>query len=115
MRRTGLTGVFLLGWMVLLAPAWAHEGHGDGMGLDEVIEVGKLEINRLVDDKLLPASWKESAEFDYDKTDGLVQIKGKKRWVVAYANSAEPDPMKRAIRIVFTPMGKFVSYEFVNP
>jgi hypothetical protein len=92
----------------------AHEGHWDGMGLDEVIAEGKLEIKRLVDDKLLADSWQQSAKFNYDLTDGLVNIQSKRRWVLAYTNLSEKNSAKKTIRIVFTPMGKFIGFEFIE-
>ena len=113
MKRLTLV-ISLLIFCIFSGSSQAHEGHWDGMGLDEVIGEGKLEIKRLVDEKLLADSWAQSAQFNYDLTDGLVEIQGKKRWVLAYTNSSETDKAKKTLRIVFTPMGKFIAFEFIE-
>lgn len=108
-----LIALLLITGTIILQPVLAHEGHWDGMGLDEVIEEANLEINRLVEDKLLSDSWSQSSEFNYDLTDGLVEINGKKRWILAFTNPTEKDSAKQTIKIIFTPMGKFVAFEFI--
>lgn len=92
----------------------AHEGHWDGMGLDEVIAEGVLELKQLVDQKELPELWRPPVQFNYDQTDGLIKINGKERWVLAYTNPREKDITKQTIRMVFTPKGKFIGYEFIE-
>ena len=108
MRRLILI-IPLLIFCILSGSGQAHEGHWDGMGLDEVIDEAKLQINKMVDEKLLSESWKQS-KFNYDQTEGLVEIQGKRRWVLAYTNSLE----KQTISITFTPMGKFIGFEFIE-
>ena len=92
----------------------AHPGHWDKLGLDEVIDVGNIMITRLANGKEIAETWKKSAEFNYDLSDGFIKIKGKNRWVVVYENSLENDPSKSMIRIIMTPKGKFVGYEYIE-
>lgn len=111
--RKYLIALCLITGLITSQSVLAHEGHWDGLGLDEVIEEANLEIHRLVEDKLLSDSWTQSSEFNYDLTDGLVEINGKKRWVLAFTNPTEKDAAKQTIKIIFTPMGKLVAFEFI--
>jgi hypothetical protein len=105
--------MFLLIFCITPQFVYAHEGHWDQLGLDEVIDEAKLEIKQLVTNKQLSESWTQ-AKFNYDLTDGLIEIEGKRRWVLAYDNPLEKDPSKQTIKIVFTPLGKFIGFEFMK-
>ena len=78
-----------------------------GFGIVNAEDQGKLEIDRLVDKKILSQDW-NTAFSDLDQS-GQQVIKGKKRWVMVYENSKG-----EAVKIIMTPLGKFIAYELIN-
>lgn len=83
-----------------------------GFGFVNAEDQGKLEINRLVEEKVLPQTWNSAySELDLSGTE---VIKGKKRWAMVYRNADEVDQSKALIKIIMTPLGKFVTYEFIK-
>lgn len=98
--------------MLVLIPNVALAHPEPGFNFPEAEDQGKREIERLVIEKELPETW-NNAFSDLDKS-GMKISYGKKRWVMVYENPEEKKPAQAFIKIVLTPMGKFVGYEFIS-
>ena len=91
--------------MLIPATLWAHPE--PGFGIVEAEDQGKAYIDELVQENELSQDW-ASALSDLDPS-GLRFINGKNRWVMFYENEAG-----ETIKIVMTPLGKFVRYELIK-
>jgi hypothetical protein len=97
--------------MLLLIPTsvLGHPEHG--FNRPDAEDQSKREIERLVVEHKLPEFW-NNAFLDMDKS-GMQSINGKKRWIMVYEMPEEKAGQQKYIKIIMTPMGKFVGYEFI--
>jgi hypothetical protein len=89
----------------LAAPALAHpEDEGSSVRRPSTGELAQEEINRLVAQKKLPASWAKAkmTKFDYREKNGG-------QYVLTYENAAIKQVAKRKLFVVMTTGGQFVS------
>jgi hypothetical protein len=86
---------------------FAHGDHHE-MQKDEANQKAKAQVEQLVTEAKLPATWK-SATIVSSETKS---IGGKKRWVIALDNPQELDISKKKLEVVFKPSGKFVIHQF---
>ncbi len=99
--------------MLLLIPTLALGHPEHGFKRRDAEDQGKVEINRLVNEKILVPSWE--AAYSELNLSGLKVINGKKRWVMVYRNVDENKESKALIKIITTPLGKYLSYGFIRP
>ena len=90
----------------LAAPALAHP-EDEGMSVPRGPSTGELaqeEINKLVTQRKLPASWTNAkmVKFDYREKNGG-------QYVLMYENASVKQAAKRKLYVVMTINGKFVS------
>ena len=66
---------------------WAHPE--PGFTIVNAEDESKVQIERLVDEEVLPETWR-TAYSDLDRS-GMVLMKGKHRWVMVYVNAEAED------------------------
>ena len=98
--------IFLFGALLSLN-CFAHGDHRE-LTKDDAIMAGKMQIQNLVVEKKIPATW-SSAEVN-SASATVTTIAGKQRWVVTYQ---EPNAKGNAktLDVILTPAGQFVDYK----
>ncbi len=91
--------------------AFAHLDHTI-LELDDAVSEARFNMTRLIENKSLPETWQD-VEPDMQRS-GVQHIHGKRRWVFIYENANEKDSTKRTIKIFMTPLGNFISFEYVQ-
>jgi hypothetical protein len=86
--------------------AFGHPDHTI-LELDDAVSEAKFHIIQLIEKKSLPETWQD-VKPDIQRS-GVQQIRGKRRWVFIY----EKDLAKKTIKIFMTPLGQFISFEYV--
>ena len=109
MKSIGLAIVLSMGLCV--PGAFAHPDHTI-LELDDAVSEAKFYFIGLVENKTLSETWQNISP-DMQRSE-VQNIHGKRRWVFIYENPGESDPAKRTIKILMTPLGKFISFEYVS-
>lgn len=108
MKTLLLVAAFIFSTTIFAGPGHGHS-HGESkISKEKSLEVGKLQIQRLIKDGKLPSSWSKAKHSSTERKT----FKDRDEWVVVFKN--KDDEKNEKLYIFLTLSGDFVAANFTG-
>ena len=111
LRTSMLASILVALGAVVSAPASAHEGHHEPVTKDVATQRGVNQIEKLVNEGKLEASWKTKAAL---QSAELRQKGNIKEWALVYSNPNAKEASQQTFYVFLSESGRYLASNFTG-